>query len=172
MLLLTKGLWLASLIGLIVQDWKSRTVSVWGMALFMVVSFGLGYLQMEWKALAYNWALNTSFLLIQFGLLSLYFFIRKRKWQTLIDRQIGLGDILFFLAFATIAPFSQFIWLYVLSLIFSLFFALILRWQQGAKTIPLISSAGLFLVISKIWIWSGVGSKLVATIPTQIGKIW
>ena len=82
------------------QDFRSRSISWW---LLPIVVAGLllgGASRWNLAELGKDFLLNATFLLVQFAFVWLWVCLRQRKFVRLIDRQIGLGDVLFLVAVA------------------------------------------------------------------------
>ncbi|MEM6380403.1 MAG: hypothetical protein AAF705_19595 [Bacteroidota bacterium] len=144
-----RGIWLCVLLFLMWEDWQTRSVSGWALLLFFALSiaFFFSIYGALWMVVAHTAIFNIAFLLIQFLLLQLYFYWKTREWQTIIDRKIGLGDMLFIIILACLIHFSSFTWIYVGALLFSLVFALLLSQNARDKGVPLITSIGSFLLL-------------------------
>lgn len=127
------------------QDFKERMVS-W--ILFPVVGLLLGFL--------YIW--NTSFeqfypfvftnmLLISGIVLFLFLYTKYIARMEFLNVSFGLGDLLFFYAFALGFPTMTFLILFVGSILFSLAVFLITKGKQENETIPLAGLMGFFLIV-------------------------
>jgi hypothetical protein len=103
----------------------------------------------SFSQLLYNTAFNIAFLLLQFGILKLYFIIFRGAATRIIDRKIGWGDLLFLLAAGFFFSPGSFILFYLLSLLFSLIAAVIMMWLISPKhsTVPLAGLQALALSI-------------------------
>jgi hypothetical protein len=131
------------------QDFVARRV--WGVCFGLLAAAGVLYMaagvESPRRLLVYA-GCNLGFLIVQFGLLKVYFLVRRRG-GAVIDRMIGWGDILFLLA--TVFFFSpvNFISFYVYSLLISLLVSLI--WMafrpSVSKAIPLAGLQSLVLLV-------------------------
>jgi len=88
-----------------------------------------------------NTLCNSAFLLLQFGILKLYFVITRGSATRLLDNKIGWGDILFLLAAGFFFSPGSFILFYLLSLSFSLIFAVVMGLQALALSMLLLFTA-------------------------------
>ncbi|TMM52148.1 hypothetical protein FEE95_20895 [Maribacter algarum] len=127
------------------QDFKERMVS-W--ILFPVIGFLLGLL--------YIW--NTSFeqfypfvftnmLLITGIVLALFVYTKYVAQMKFLNVSFGLGDLLFFYAFALGFPTITFLILFVGAILFSLIVFLVSKGKQEKDTIPLAGLMGSFLIV-------------------------
>lgn len=97
--------------------------------------------------------LNLLFLALQFILLKGYYLARHRKNQLIIDKKIGLGDILFLSAAAFFFSPLNFIFFYVLSLVLSLLFWSLrnLVRRSADASIPLAGYQASFLLLAVVF---------------------
>ncbi len=95
-----------------------------------------------------NILFNVGFLIINILGLTLYFSLKTKALFNPIDRAIGLGDIVFFVAITPLFEFKTFVLFFIAGLLFSLFLHLILLLFKKMKTIPLAGYLSLFLAIS------------------------
>ena len=127
------------------QDFKERMVT-W--LLFPAVGVLLGML--------YIW--NTSFeqfypfvftnmLLVTGIVLVLFLYTKYISRMEFLNVSFGLGDLLFFYAFALGFPTITFLILFVGAILFSLFTFLISKGKQEEDTIPLAGLMGFYLIV-------------------------
>lgn len=126
------------------QDFKERRV-YW--FLFPLLGASLLYLHFLhtgiFKILTYYILLNI--ILISLILLILFLFTNLVLKKQFLNHSFGLGDILFFYAFALGFPTITFTILFANALIFSFLFFFILKKTQNFKTAPLAGLMSLFL---------------------------
>ncbi|WP_169668979.1 hypothetical protein [Flavivirga algicola] len=91
---------------------------------------------------------NFVFLLINISGLTLYFSIKEKVFVNPIDRFIGLGDIVFFIAITPLFKLETFIPFFIVGLLFSLLLYAIILLFKKIKTIPLAGYLALYLVIN------------------------
>jgi hypothetical protein len=91
---------------------------------------------------------NILFIILQMGVLILYFSIRKKKFESVINSYIGWGDILFFVAIAPALCFGNFLLFIVFSILFILISYSILSIFKinTNKQIPLAGIQSVFLL--------------------------
>jgi hypothetical protein len=131
------------------QDFKQRAISWWLIPLLGILFVVNGLLYVSINKLFIYFLLNTSFLLFQIIILSVYFSVKNKKLVNIINTYIGVGDILFlFVLCAFFAPY-YFILFHVLGLFLVLlvYITLILFKKDTSKLIPLAGSLALVLVL-------------------------
>ncbi|SHK68910.1 hypothetical protein SAMN04488007_3655 [Maribacter aquivivus] len=126
------------------QDIREKKVSwvlfpITGLLLFVLYE-NKTIIQYSYIFLVMNIILTTSILAILFLYTRI---IRKMKF---LNVSFGLGDVLFFYAFALGFPTVTFLILFVSSIIFSLMVSLIQKKKNKANGIPLAGLMSLFLV--------------------------
>lgn len=89
---------IASLCGIIYQDFKVRAIHwFWLVIVFCSLTFKMT-LESSWQIVLQNMSLNLLFLGMQLTLLFIYFSVRNKALTNIVDKDIGLGDVLFFVA--------------------------------------------------------------------------
>jgi hypothetical protein len=74
----------------------------------------------------------------------LWSWIKARKVINPVNRYIGLGDLLFFVALAPLFPVKRFAWLLVACLLFSLVWWQVARFRgKSPKNIPFVATSGI-----------------------------
>lgn len=130
------------------QDFNARAISWWTIPLLLgivlYIRFYNFYSETWWQESAFNF----SFLLIQFILITLYFSIKKKTFTNIIDRHLGLGDILFLIPLALLFSPLSFLLFYILSILFVLLGFLFYKsiFRSETETIPLAGGQALFLI--------------------------
>lgn len=128
------------------QDYRKRMIHLF----LPVVVFLLGLLinysseSLELVSIVYN----CSFILVNFTGLVLYFSIKDRSFANPIDTQIGLGDLVFFVAITPLFNLKTFVLFFVFGLVFSLLLHATMLVFKKVKTIPLAGYLSLFLVLN------------------------
>jgi len=92
---------------------------------------------------------NLSFLLIQIIGLTAYFSIKNKRLVNIVDRQIGLGDLLFFIPLCLLFKPIIFLFFFVISLTASLVGFLLIQkfWLKKLTTIPLAGCMSITLIM-------------------------
>jgi Flp pilus assembly protein protease CpaA len=89
---------LLSSVAIAVQDLRSRMISLWLILLFTLGSTGHYLYQHSLGGLLENMLFCLGYFVLCYAVLHLYYFLRTRKFQRLLDRKIGWGDVLLLLA--------------------------------------------------------------------------
>ncbi|MGB3948985.1 MAG: hypothetical protein WBM13_13455, partial [Bacteroidia bacterium] len=128
------------------QDFRYRLIS-WPLIPLIFISFSAkGFFLKPFIELTNYTIVNICFISLQLAILTLYVSIKNKKITNIINSQLGLGDILFFISITiAFSPFN-FILFYISGLIFSLAcYQLFLKIKTSAtKEIPL---AGLLSIV-------------------------
>ncbi|MGL5892182.1 MAG: hypothetical protein ACRC3B_19970 [Bacteroidia bacterium] len=135
----------AVLTGIAVQDVRRRAFVWWLLPLLLAALLVLSLQQITFQELWPAFLINIGFIGIQLLLLFIWFSLRERKWITLIDTHIGLGDILLLVCLAAAFSPVNFILFVVGGLIFSLILVLIYR-AINRNASPLIPLAALLAI--------------------------
>jgi hypothetical protein len=127
------------------QDFRERAVS-W--ILFPLVGFFLGFLYLNATSFEQYYPFVLANVVLVSGILLILFvyttYIAKKKF---LNVSFGLGDLLFFYAFALGFPTITFLVLFVGSILFSLLAFLFTTTKGKEKeTIPLAGLMGFFLI--------------------------
>ena len=137
-----------SLLPICYQDFSNRSVHWFYFPLLTLA--GIFYTMASlhsFRQMLYNTAINAAFLLLQIGILKLYFVVVRRSTTPLLDNKIGWGDILFLFAAGCFFSPGCFILFYVLSLLFSLVIGLALGLLRTKRydSVPLAGLQALVL---------------------------
>jgi hypothetical protein len=138
------------------QDVKERMV-YW--VLFPVSGFLLGAMHLKESSYT-NFIISVSanILLVCSILLLLWIYFKIIKKQRFLNVSIGVGDILFFYAFALGFPIITFMILLISCFYFSLLAFVVLNFFVKAKTIPLAGFMCIFLI----------GILLISNLPGSV----
>jgi hypothetical protein len=117
-----------------------------------VMFFMLAY-QIENSIIAVikNFAINAGFILMQFLFVKIYFSLRRKQNEPLLDKYIGKGDLLFFLVCCLAFSVSWFVPFYIGSLSIALLIAIVRNGFQNTKTVE-IPLAGIMSFIMVLFI--------------------
>lgn len=93
-----------------------------------------------------NLLINLSILLLQFGVVTLYFSIKNQKFTNIIDRYIGTGDLLFFAVLCSSFSPLLFLILFQIFLVLTIIGHLILSIKRYSLNnhIPLVGYLSVF----------------------------
>lgn len=81
----------------IYQDFRVRMITWWYIPLLFLGLLFISLQHVLFGELLKYFIINTSFILLQMIVLTIFYTIKKRKLTNIINKYIGLGDILFFL---------------------------------------------------------------------------
>lgn len=130
------------------QDFRWRAIHWITLPLLFILLVVKASAVLPLKDIALNLALIVGFLLIQLLGLTLYFSLKERKPVNIIDKYLGLGDVLFFVAIAAGFSFLNYILFYIASFIFiALLYAVLLTARNQRKNIPLAGGMALCLLV-------------------------
>jgi len=132
------------------QDWMSRSVYWFWFPILAVVGFFMSLIAVGAAGLLFQYlVVNLGFLAVQLVLLKGYFFVRRRKDSGLIDKKIGLGDLLFLAAACCFFSPLNFMLFYLGSLVFAIAAFSIYRGVKQAppETLPLAGLQAVFFIV-------------------------
>lgn len=136
---------LVALLGICYQDVKQREV-LW--FLFPMVALSLGVLHYNQVMPTVFWiAVGMNMGCIGVIVLVLYAYAKWKLQVAFFQEAFGLGDLLFFIAFAIGFPTVTFVVLFVFALLFSLLLALFTSKNKPQYTIPLAGYMSFFLIV-------------------------
>jgi hypothetical protein len=155
-MLLIRVLILLVLLLIFVQDVKSRSV-YWVLFPLLIVLFIISDLigHKTFDGVSQPVLFNTGFLCLQLLIITCWFSLKAKKWINIAVNLLGWGDILFLTAIGFYLSFINYLFFYIISLIFTLSVWLI--WQfianNKGKYIPLagIQAFALMGFLSADW---------------------
>lgn len=130
------------------QDFKDRAID-WFLPILLIGNALLLHFQLlsgfQWT---YIFA-NLAIVFIQLFVLFIYFSIKSGNITNIVNRQLGLGDILFFIPLAALFSPLHFIAFFVVSLMLTLLSVVLLRFIKKIDNtrIPLAGAMSLVLII-------------------------
>jgi len=142
------------LILLAFQDIKMRHINGWLLIPLLLLFFFQSF-QAEYATVVFiNLGLNVTFLIIQFILVSLFYFI-KEKQINFINTKLGIGDILLLFIISASFSFKSFLIFYVGTLLMCIFITIVLeRFIRNEKnSIPLVAYISACYLM---WYWLSV----------------
>ena len=130
------------LMSVIYQDLKFRLIHV---ALPIIISLtGIGFLNFN-SIPFYFIYFNIGFIFLSFLFVFLFFKIKyKSKIKDFFDKYLGVGDVVFYLSISPFFILTNFILIYICTLIFSMILALIFNKKTS---IPLAGYSSILLLI-------------------------
>lgn len=135
------------------QDFKARLISTWLIALFALVNtvFYLSYNPLF--QLLQNTLVAGAYLLLCYLVLVLYYFIKNKRFNNIMNTKLGWGDVwLALITGITIEP-DYLVFFFTATFSLSLVFQLI--FFRAEKNIPLAGYLVLFylaFIILKLWL--------------------
>jgi Flp pilus assembly protein protease CpaA len=137
---------------LAVQDFRTRLISPWIVVLLGLALALAGSAQTSFTEIGTCFLINLAFIATQFLFLTLWFSLRERKFVSLIDTHIGLGDVFFLVAVAFAFAPVNFIVYYSLGLTCTLLVALLwFAFRKSFTTIPLAAALAIPLIVLCTW---------------------
>jgi hypothetical protein len=138
------------------QDFKKRSISSIALlvlfVLFSIQSISLNSFQQA----GMYFGVNLFIPLIQLAGLTLYSSIKSKRFVNIIDTQLGLGDILFFVLLCTVFSPANFFPFYIGSLLISTLLFFVIKKFNGTQSaeVPLAGfmSALLIIVLAVKWL--------------------
>lgn len=135
------------------QDFRTRKIAWW---LLPIIAGVLCFFALQKNSVVETgkvFSLNLVFLLLQFLLVWIWFSLKQKKWTTIIDQQIGLGDVLFMICLALAFSPANFLIFYTVGMILTLAVALLARTVRIAvkSEIPLAGALALPLIGLCCW---------------------
>ena len=105
---------------------------------------------------------NAAFIMVQLICLTIYFSIKNKKFQNIIDSYLGLGDVLFFVVVGTVFSPLNFIAFYLCSMIVTLLAIIAYNSfsSKQTKDIPLAGAMAAALMILLFITWAVPGVDL------------
>jgi hypothetical protein len=134
---------------IIFQDFKDHLISWFLIPLILVAMIYYGSLNLIIQEQIKFFLINLSFIILQLIGVMAYYLVKNRKFTNIINRQLGIGDVLFFLVLCFAFSPVNFIVFFFLSLVITLLGYLLFLGFMKSKTrnIPL---AGVFALIFSI----------------------
>lgn len=139
---------IATLVIMIISDFKNRYVYIWQLSLFCVVQLIYCFITFGKGIMAQNALINSIFLLFLSLCIGIYIILRFRKKKELI----GWGDILFVMCLTPYFDLYRFLLFMIISMLASLGgWAICYFRGQRSREIPLISTLGICYSILLIY---------------------
>jgi len=86
---------LCLLVTIAFQDFKYRAIRFWTIPVLLIIVFTINTIGQPFSFFMSNTLINLAILLLNFAVVSIYFAIKNRSFKSIINCQIGIGDILF-----------------------------------------------------------------------------
>ena len=147
-MLLIRILVLLALLGVFIQDIKSRSV-YWLLFPILIVLFIITAF-IDHRAFNELWlsiSLNLGFIGLQLLIITCWFSLKEKRWVNISNGLLGWGDILFLVSISFYLSFVNFLFFHIASLILSLIVWIL--WQffsaEKSKHVPLAGLQALIL---------------------------
>ena len=136
-------LMLGILSAIIYEDFRFRAIHWYWLVLLSISAYFYASTPMD-EVLT-----NFGFIFIQILGLTVYFSIKNKNFVNIVDHQIGLGDLLFFIPLCLLFNPTLFLIFFVISLTVSLIGFLLIQkfWLKKMKTIPLAGCMSITLIV-------------------------
>ena len=138
------------LAGIAIQDFRSRSISVWLLQAIVVTMLMAAIGRAEISVLLYpDFTINVALLTFQLVVLWLFVSFRRKAWTNIINSHIGAGDILLLVCLTPFfSPVNYFV-LFTTSSILALLMVLLMRVlkQKTEEYIPFAGVLGLPLMV-------------------------
>lgn len=140
-----------SLVLMMREDYLYRAISIKYILVFIVGAGTLGVLNAPFSQWITHVGINIGLLIFLLLIMQLYYWLRFKQRGWFVDKVMGKGDLLFFLALALVfSPLNFLMSVSFLSLL-SIFLSLPTIIKNGvAQRLPLITYMGLGLVIESM----------------------
>lgn len=138
------------LIPVVIEDFRFRKISLIWLVIILITSalFQLNT-NLHVYDIAANIFLNLCIIAINYGILTLYFSLKNKRFINLGNQYLGIGDLIFLIAVSFLFSPLNFVCFVLFSLFFSLLYSLFVKliFPDKFKTIPLAGLQSLFLFI-------------------------
>jgi hypothetical protein len=133
------------------QDFKYRAIW-WGLIPLLTIAIGVLGFQELGHYLWRFWLVNGLFFGLQLLVLTIYFSLKSKQVINITNRQLGLGDILFFIPLSALFSLRNLIVFLLFVLLTAIITAFLL--PKHRQNIPLagIFSVGLIIVLGLEWL--------------------
>ncbi|WP_378175229.1 prepilin peptidase [Aquimarina sp. SS2-1] len=130
-----------------IQDLKLRAIHI--SLPILILIFGLiSYFRNGYSAI--NLLYSLAFLIITFGGLYFYLSAKNKRFTNPFKRNMGLGDVLFFVAVIPFFSLHNYILFFITGMLFSIVGFLTIKLVVKTDLVPLAGLLALYLIILKI----------------------
>ena len=133
----------------IVQDFKSKHISAILLPAILICAGAISIISSGYQKSLETIGYNLLFVIVQFGLMYAYLKFKYSRTSQVIDKFIGLGDLLFLLAITPLLSLPEFISL-ILSIIYFAFFSSI---KKENAEIPLAGMISVVMIFSLLIVY-------------------
>lgn len=136
---------LICLLVLFYQDWKYRSIHVVLPILILFSSYFI--IKHENKLSNKIVLLNIFFFLITLSILIIYMSIKNKQFLNPFQNYFGLGDLLFYTSITPLFDLKNYVYFFILSMIFAICMQFLSRKKMKHNSVPLAGFSALFLFI-------------------------
>jgi hypothetical protein len=133
------------LVTCVYQDFKFRAISWIVFPLLLCLSFFLAFDYFGINQTVENSLINSCFILLQYSIVAVYYSVKNKELIIMIDRYIGMGDVLFLLAVTPLFSIAAFI-VYILITLITVLFVYGIKVVVTKNTNSLIPLAGVLAI--------------------------
>ena len=112
------------------QDFTKRLISIWWILSFGIACIGYYVLHHSLTELLENIVFCLVYLLLCYLILHLFYFIKTRKFQNILDTKIGWGDILLLMMTGFCLSALSMIYFFTITFIVTLIFQVVFQRQK------------------------------------------
>lgn len=133
---------------IVYQDFRYRTISIWTIPVLWLIVFAINVEIAGLKTLVINSAANLLVFIFEIALLYIYYALKYRKFTSIINKYIGVGDILYITVLCMLfSPIAFNVFLFMgLGMTLIGYAASKLFFPENI-TIPLAGSLSVFLIV-------------------------
>lgn len=131
------------------QDLKERQISWFLIPLLLSLFAVQGLFRVSADELIGHTLFNVCFIMVQLLVLTIYISIKNKKPVNIINSYLGLGDVLFFITVAAAFSPLNFIVFYIIGLLFTLLFFIVLKRivKTVSTEIPLAGGMAALMIV-------------------------
>ncbi|WP_299242526.1 hypothetical protein [uncultured Aquimarina sp.] len=130
-----------------IQDLKLRAIHIL-LPIFILIIGLIPYFKNEYSIIGLLYSL--IFLIITFGGLYLYLSVKNKKLTNPFKKNMGLGDVLFFIAVIPFFSSYNYILFFITGMLFSILGFLVIKLIVKTDLVPLAGLLALYLILLKI----------------------
>ncbi|WP_299254054.1 hypothetical protein [uncultured Aquimarina sp.] len=130
-----------------IQDLKLRAIHIL-LPIFILIFGLISYFNNGYSAIGLLY--SFTFLIITFGGLYLYLSVKNKRLTNPFKKNMGLGDVLFFVAIIPFFSSYNYILFFITGMLFSILGFLVIKLVVKTDLVPLAGLLALYLILLKI----------------------
>ena len=139
------------------EDFRTRTLPLWLLLAVAAIALVIVWKQADLHTMICYFGFNLMFVVMQFSVITLYYFIRNRKLVNIVNKYIGSGDIVFLIVCCLLFSPFNFIFFQIISSTLLLVIYTIIRMVRGtAGNIPLAGALAIAINMFIVMHWAGM----------------